>query len=341
MESTQLTQFGGKRVLITGGLGMIGSSIAQALVPAGADVILVDAFLEKYGANRANLEGIADKPNCRVNVADIRDAAAMAELVKGQDYIFNLAGQVDHNSSLDDPLLDLDINYRAHVTLLEACLRNNRDVKIFHAGSRLQYGKVHYNPVDEHHPREPLTPYATNKNAAENYYRYCHNRFGLRTVMFRIANPYGPRCQIKHNKYGMVNYFIRKALDNEEITVFGDGSQIRDFIYIDDLVDAFLKVALNERTSGEVYNVGSGNGISFKTMAETIVRAVGSGTVKHIPWPENYVNVETGDYVSNIGKLRDHTGWTPSTPFEEGVRRTVEYYRDPAVRARYLPPAKP
>jgi len=332
--------FRDKRVLITGGLGMMGSSLAIDLIRWGAKVTLLDALIEQYGANFYNIEKIKNSPNLQVIIADIRDKLAIEDSVKHKDIIFNLAGQVSHNDSLENPLLDLDINYRGHVTVLEACLKNNRSAKIFYAGSRLQYGNTQRIPVDENHPRNPLTPYATNKNAAEDYSNYCHKRFGLKTVVFRIANPYGPRCQIKHNKYGIVNFFIKQALEGNEIRIFGDGRQIRDYLYIDDLTKAFLFAAIPNQTNGEVYNVGSGVGISFAEMASKIVSIVGKGKLKHVKWPAEYINVETGDYISDIGKIQKHTGWNPSFSLEEGIRRTVEYYRSPQTRNRYLLPSQ-
>lgn len=316
--------FEGRSALVTGGLGMIGSSIARRLVALGAEVTVVDSRLEPYGANPFNLSGIEDR--VRVLEVDIRDPA-MVDLVPGQDFIFNLAGQVSHNQSLTDPKLDLDINYWGHVNVLEACLRRNRDVKILHCGSRLQYGRIQYNPVPESHPRNPVTPYAVNKNAAEQYYRYCHDVHGLRTVCFRVANPYGPRSQMKHSQYSMVNWFLRQAVEDNTITVYGDGKQVRDYIYIDDLVEAFLAAAASEKTDGRVYTVGSGQPTRFVEMVQTIVEIVGRGRFELVPWPEDYVNVETGDFWANIEAISSDAGWQPRVPFREGVGRTHEYYQ--------------
>jgi len=322
--------FEGRTALVTGGLGMIGSSLARRLVELGARVTIVDSRLEPYGANLFNIAGIEDE--LKVLEVDIRDEK-IADIVVGQDYLFNLAGQVSHNDSLTNPKLDLDINYWGHVNVLEACLRHNRDVKIFHCGSRLQYGRIQYNPVPESHPRNPATPYAVNKNAAEQYYRYCHDVHGLCTVCFRVANPYGPRSQMKHSKYSMVNWFLRQATEDKTLTVYGDGKQVRDYIYIDDLVEAFLAAAASEKTDGRVYTVGSGQPTRFVEMVQAIIEIAGSGRFELVPWPEDYVNVETGDFWTNITEITSDAGWQPHVSFREGVERTHEYYQN--FRDRY------
>ena len=316
----------GKRVLITGGLGMIGSTIAGKLVPSGAKVTVVDACIEPYGANIANLDPVRN--DIRVNIADIRDKEAMKCLVKDQDVIFNLAGQVSHNDSMADPFLDADINYIGHLNVLECLNRYNRDAVIVHAGSRLQFGRIEDVPVREDHPLRPRTPYALNKTAAENMYSFYHAVHGIRAVMFRIANPYGPRSQMRHAKYSMLNWFIRLAMDAKPLTVFGDGGQIRDYIFVDDLADAFIAAANSEKCVGEVFNVGSGVGVSFREMAEVIVAKVGTGSIKCVPWPADYINVETGDYVTDINKIKGYTGWLPQIGLQTGVSRTVDYYRE-------------
>ena len=313
----------GKRVMITGGLGMIGSTIAR-MIAEYAEVTLVDACIEPYGANCFNISGIKDL--VKVNISDIRDREAMKILVRGKDIIFNLAGQVSHNDSLENPYLDADINYIGHLNVLECMRRNNPDAVVLHAGSRLQFGKLNYLPVDEKHPMSPRTPYALNKTAAENTYLFYHEVHGLKTVAFRIANPYGPRSQMLHSKYSMINWFIRLAMQNDAVKVFGDGGQIRDYIFVDDLAMAFIYAAVTPECYGGVFNVGSGTGATFRQMAETVVSAVGSGRIDFVPWPENYINVETGDHVTDIRKISSVTGWRPHTGLEDGIRLTHEYY---------------
>lgn len=304
---------------------MIGSTIAIKAVHAGAQVTLMDACIEPYGANLFNVASIRE--DVRINYADIRDKEAFKCLVKDHDIIFDLAGQVSHNDSLHDPFLDADINYIGHLNVLESVRRYNPDAVVMHAGSRLQFGRIETIPVAEDHPLRPRTPYAMNKTAAENMYLFYHQIHGIRCIMFRIANPYGPRSQMKHSKYSMINWFIRQAMEGKTIKVFGDGSQIRDYIYVDDLAEAFIHASVAEGCVGEVFNVGSGIGSTFREMVDCIVSTVGRGKAECVPWPADYVNVETGDYVTDIAKFRRFTGWQPCTSLSDGIRLTVDYYR--------------
>lgn len=315
----------GKRVLITGGLGMIGSTITAKLLENGAEITIVDALIEPFGANFFNVEQF--KGNIKVNISDIRDKESIKILVKDKDIIFNLAAQVSHNDSLLDPFKDADINYIGHLTVLEALKNYNPKAKILYSGSRLQFGKIIQNPVDETHPLNPLTPYAVNKTAAEDLYLYYQRVCSIPVVIFRIANPYGPRCQMKHSKYSIVNWFIRSAFEDREINVFGDGNQIRDYIYVEDLADAFISAAFNDKATGEIFNIGSGVGTKFKDMVQMIVKIVGKGKIKFRPWPEDYFNVETGDYITNISKIKTLLGWTPNNSFEEGIIKTINFYK--------------
>jgi len=315
-----------KKVLITGGLGMIGSTIASKLVGYGAEVTIVDAMIKPFGGNFFNIENIKEK--VKLNIADIRDKEAMKVLVQNKDIIFNLAGQVSHNDSLLDPFLDTDINYIGHLIVLDAVKNFNPEAKVLYSGSRLQFGKIEQNPVSEDHPLNPLTPYAVNKTAAENLYLYYHRAFKIPVVIFRIANPYGPKCQMKHSKYSIVNWFIRNAFDDKEIVVFGNGEQIRDYIFVDDLADVFISAALNDRSSGEIFNVGSGVGTKFKDMVDSIVSIVGRGKIKNVPWPNDYQNVETGDYITDISKIKKLLKWSPKFDLKVGILNTVEFYKN-------------
>jgi UDP-glucose 4-epimerase len=328
---SQLNDYNGREVLITGGMGMIGSTVAHQLVEYGANVTIVDSCLAPYGANLANLEGI--ESSVQVNIADIRDVSAMNENVKNKDVVFNFAGQVSHNDSLTSPELDMDINYKGHVNLLEACRRNNPGVRVLHSGSRLQFGRIVSNPVAENHPSSPLTPYAVNKQAAENYYLFASRvPPRLESVCFRIANPYGPRSQMKHSKYNMINWFIRQAMENKEITIFGDGSQIRDYIYVEDLAAAFAAAGIQEfpadGPNGHVYNVGSGQGTRFIDMARMVIKSVGRGSINLVEWPEAYQNVETGDFVTDISKIKSELSWQPAVELQDGIDRTVRFFED-------------
>jgi len=314
-----------KKVLITGGLGMIGSTLANKLVTLGAEVTLLDSLIKPYGANFFNVKDINQL--IKINISDIRDKESVKVLVQDKDIIINLAGQVSHNDSLNNPYLDADINYIGHLNVLEAVKNNNPTAKILYSGSRLQFGKIISNPVAEDHPLNPLTPYAVNKTAAENLYLYYNRVFNIPIVLFRIANPYGPRCQMQHSKYAIINWFIRNAMEDKEITIFGDGSQIRDYIFVDDLAEAFILASVDDNIKSEIFNIGSGTGTSFKDMVQLVVEVVGKGKIKYQPWPQDYLNVETGDYITNISKITRMLNWVPKTSLKKGIEETVSYYQ--------------
>jgi len=324
-ENDLKEKYNDKKVLITGGLGMIGSSLAVKLVQNGARVEIVDACLDPYGFNKFNVKEI--EKDIKIHIVDIRDKKKMIRIIEKSEIIFNLAGQVSHNDSLNNPFLDAEINYIGHLNIMDIIKTVNPKIKVLYAGSRLQYGKILTNPVRENHSMNPLTPYALNKTAAENLYLFYHRLYGIPVVLFRISNPYGPRGQIKHSKYCMVNWFIRQAMENKEITIFGDGLQTRDYIYIDDLVDAYALAGIESLADGEIFNVGLGKGVTFKQMSEIVVEIVGKGKLKHIPWPENYINVETGGYVADINKIRETLNWNPNIDLKQGVKNTFEYYK--------------
>lgn len=316
--------YSGKKVLITGGLGMIGSSVAHVLHEFGAEVVLFDSVSDVYGANMFNVNSIKD--DVEIIVGDIRDNCKVQEVIRDKDYIFNFAAQVCHNDSIEDPFYDAEVNYFGHLNVLENVRKFNPAAVVVHSGSRLQYGKIEAIPVAESHPLRPETPYALNKTAAENMYRFYNSVHGIKTIMLRIANPYGPRGQMKHSKYCIVNWFIRQAMENKDITIFGDGAQVRDYIFIDDLVRGIISLCLKPEAAGNIFNIGSGHGSEFRKMVEYVVDAVGSGSIKNVPWPDSYINVETGDYVSDISKIRQTIDWNPDISLRDGVIKTVEYY---------------
>jgi UDP-glucose 4-epimerase len=317
----------GKKVLIIGGLGFIGSNLAEKLVQLGAKVSIMDPKLPLYGGNLFNIAHFRDKIN--LDYGDVRDCDAIRRNILGQDIIFNLAAQIDHNYSMQDPSLDIDLNCKGHINVLEECRKNNPNCRIIFPGSRMQYGKISDKdlPVNENHPLNPLSVYAVNKTTGELYYKAYHNHHKMDTVVLRISNPFGPKAQIKHSGYCIVNWFIRQALEGKEISIFGDGSQLRDYIFIDDLVEAMLIIGVHPNARGKVYNLGSGKGIKFKDMVNGVVELTNSGSIKTIPWPENYENVETGNYYSDISKIHFDTSWLPKTSFEEGLKKTIEFYK--------------
>ena len=313
------------RVLITGGMGFIGSNLCRALIELGAKVTVLDASLPEQGANKFNFKGIEDK--IEFVQGDVRDEELIEKTVQGKNFIFDLAAQANYLKSSEEPLLDLDINCKSKLILLEACRKHNKEVKIVFTSSRMVYGKIESIPVTERHPTNPLSLYGIHKLTAEKYFINYFQNFGIRSSVIRIPNPYGPRQQVKHSSYGIVGWFVRLALDNETIKVFGDGSQIRDYLYIDDLVDAMLVVAVSDKTDGKVYNVGSGRKTGFKEMADTIVDVAGSGKVELTKWPDDYEKNETGDYVADISKLQKDTGWETKVSFKDGAEKTVEFYK--------------
>jgi UDP-glucose 4-epimerase len=320
-----LSYFQDARVLITGGAGMIGSTIARLLVEQGAEVTVVDAMLPAYGGNRFNLKDILDKI---VFVRDdIRNLGRVKEWVDGADNVFSLAAQVSYVDSNHDPLLDLDINCRGHLNLLLALSQINRRAKVVFTSSRFVYGSIDYNPVDESHPFNCLSVYGIHKLAGEKYYRFYHDAHGLDTVSLRITNPYGPRQQMKHSKYGIVNWFIRLALEGKPLTVFGEGSQKRDYIFVEDVAEGIVGAALTPETAGQVYNLGTGVGTPFIDMVRLVAQAIPGTDIQHLPWPQDRYFVETGDFVADISRLREATGWAPPTSLREGIEKTVAYYR--------------
>ncbi|MCB1152361.1 MAG: GDP-mannose 4,6-dehydratase [Deltaproteobacteria bacterium] len=311
-----------KRVLITGGLGFIGSSLAHRLVSFGARVTLVDSLIPEYGGNMANIDGIADK--VVVNIADVRDAHSMNYLVRDRDIIFNLAGTLSHVDSMNDPYTDLQINCVSQLSILEACRRYNPGVSILFAGTRGQYGRAQYLPVDEKHPMHPTDVNGINNVAGEAYHILYSEVYGIRACSLRLTNTYGPRHQMRHHRQGIINWFARLILEGREVTIYGDGTQIRDANYIDDVVDAFLLAAASEETTGQVYNLG-GTPASLIDIVETMIDLHG-GTYRLVAFPEDAKTIEIGDYHADYGKIRDALGWAPRIDLREGLARTLDFY---------------
>ena len=320
-----MEEFRNKEVLITGGLGFIGSNLAIELVRLGAHVTIVDNMLPRQGGNLFNIREIQDR--VRVNFSDVRNQLSMNHLVKGQKYVFHLAGQVNHVDSMRNPIQDLDINCRGTLVLLEALKANNRDAKVIFAGTRGEYGSTVKLPVDEDHPTNPKGIYAVTNLTAEKMVLVYDDIFGIRGTCLRITNTFGPRHQMAHDEYGVFNWFIRKAIDGAEIPVFGDGHILRDFLYVADLVECLLMAALEDKAYGRVFNVGTGIPVSFAELAKIIVRVVGSGSVAYREFTQERKEVEPGDYYADISRIRETVKWEPRTPLEEGIRRTAEFYR--------------
>jgi UDP-glucose 4-epimerase len=311
--------------MITGGLGFIGSNLARQLVDAGAEVLIVDALIPDYGGNRFNLHGIEEF--VRVNIADVRYEPTMDILVQDRDVIFNLAGQVSHIDSMRDPYTDLEINCRAQLSILEACRKHNPKVRIVFAGTRQVYGRPDRLPVDESHPVHPVDVNGINKAAGEHYHLLYNRVFGIRASSLRLTNVYGPRQLIKHNRQGFIGWFIRQVIEGAEVQIFGDGSQLRDFIYVDDAADAFLRAGATDAADGQVFNVGGDRPISHRDLVTLLIEIAGSGTMRFVEWPPEKKRIDIGSFYSDSTKFRRALGWTPRVDLGEGFRRTIEFYR--------------
>ena len=322
---SNLSSYHGMKVLITGGLGFIGSNLAIELVNLGAEVTIVDNMLPLQGGNLFNIRDIESKVN--VQFADITSSLSMNNIIKYKDVIFHLAGQVNHIDSMRNPINDLDINCKGTLVILEACRNFNKNAKIIFTGTRGQYGPTVKLPVDENHPMDPQGIYAITNLAAEKMIMVYNNVHKIRGVCLRISNTYGPRHQMRHDEYGVFNWFIRKAIDNETIKVFGGGHIIRDFIYVDDVVKGLLITGLDSKADGEVFNMGSGQPVDFITLAKKIVEIAGSGKYEFSDFTKERKELEHGNYYSDCSKIKRLLGWAPGIELDEGISRTLEFYR--------------
>jgi len=317
--------FSGKRVLITGGLGFIGSTLGRRLVDLGARVILVDSLIPEYGGNLFNIAGYDDR--LRVNIADVRDEFSMDYLVRGQEILFNLAGQTSHLDSMTDPYTDLEINVRSQLSILEACRKHNPAITIVYASTRQIYGKPDYLPVDERHALHPTDVNGINKMAGEWYHILYHNVYGLRVTSLRLTNTYGPRMRVKDARQTFLGEWLRRLIDGQPIEVWGDGRQVRDFNYVDDVIDAMLACAGDSRADGRIYNLGGPESISLVDLAQQLIDLNGSGAYQVIPFPPDRRRIDIGDYVADYGLIQRELGWQPRIDLGEGLRRSIEYFR--------------
>lgn len=316
----------GKRVLVTGGLGFIGSNLARRLLAEGAIVTLCDAMIEGYGGNSANVREI--RSDVAIDTADVRDAAAMERLVAGQEVVFHLAAQVSHVMSLSNPYPDIDINIKGTAVLLEACRKVNPQALVVRSGTRGQYGPAVKLPVSETTPSDPRGIYEISQLSAEMICRTYTRIHGIRTVPLRLTNVYGPRGQMKHSQFGVVNWFVRLALDGKPIPIFGSGKILRDFLYVDDCVEALLLAAVEPRAVGEVLNVGHDRPSTFLEVAELLSEIVPGTRLEFTDFTPERKAQEPGDFVSDITKIRGLLGWEPRVGLREGLTRTVDFYRD-------------
>jgi UDP-glucose 4-epimerase len=315
--------FKNKKILITGGAGFIGSTLAHHLVKYGAIVTIVDSMIPDYGGNLYNLNGIRDK--IRINFSDVRDRYSMEYLIGGQDYLFNLAGQVSHIDSMKDPFDDLEINAKSQLSILEACRHFNPEIRIVFASTRQIYGRPKYLPVDENHPLDP--PDVNNKLAGERYHTLYSKIYGLHCSVLRLTNVYGPRQLMKHDRQGFIGWFIRQIVTNEKIKLFGTGEQKRDLVFVDDVVEALLLAGLSDNAKGSIYNLGGAEPISLRNLIELMIEINGCGEYELVPFPDERKKIDIGDFYSNYKKITNELGWKPKILLREGLTQTFEFYR--------------
>ena len=319
--------YAGCRALVTGGLGFIGSHLATRLVELGAEVTIIDSLIPDYGGNLYNVRDIENR--VRISFTDIRDPWSMRYLVEGQDFIFNLAGQVSHLDSMEDPQTDLDINCKAQLSLLEALRETNPDASVIFAASRQQYGRPQSLPVTEEHQLVPVDVNGIDLVAGESYHLLYNDVHGIRAISLRLTNTYGPHLLMKHDRQGFITTFIRRAIEGKDIKVFGDGSQLRDFTYVSDAVDAFLSVALAEPAYGRALNVGGQEPVALLEVARLCQQiAAAGGAVETAPWPNQRKKIDIGSIHVSHDRLTELTGWNPRVSLREGLEQTITYYKE-------------
>ena len=316
----------GKNVLITGGLGFIGSNLARRLVQERANVTVLDSLIPEYGGNPRNLHDI--KEQVVINLSDVRDPFSMNQLVQGQDYLFNLAGQTSHLDSMETPFTDLDINAKAQLCILEACRIHNPEIRIVFASTRQIYGKPQYLPVDEKHPCHPVDVNGVNKMAGESYHIVYNNAYGISASVLRLTNTYGPRMRIKDARQTFLGIWIRNLLEGKPIHVYGDGRQRRDYNYVDDVVDALLLAGTKPDAEGKIFNLGASEPMTLDDTAKLMCELIDGANYEKIPFPEDRQAIDVGDFICDYHAFEKAFGWTPKVGFAEGIERSLQYFRE-------------
>ncbi len=327
MTTTNHSVFADKRCMITGGLGFIGANLAHRLAALGAQVTLVDSLIPEYGGNLHNIQAL-EAERVRVNVADVRDEYSMNYLVQGQHYLFNLAGQTSHLDSMHDPYTDLEINCRAQLSILEACRKHNPAVQIVYASTRQIYGKPDYLPVDERHLLHPTDVNGINKMAGEWYHIVYNNVYGVRACALRLTNTYGPRMRVKDARQTFLGIWIKQLIMGEPIKVFGDGLQIRDLNYVDDVVEALLLAAASDGVNGQIFNLGADETINLRDLAQLLIDLNGGGRYELIPFPPDRKTIDIGDYYGDYRLIQGRLGWRPRVELRAGLARTLAFYHE-------------
>jgi UDP-glucose 4-epimerase len=317
-------KFHGKRVVITGGLGFIGSNLAGRLASLGAEILLVDSLVPEYGGNLFNIDGLDGK--VRVNISDVRDEYSLRFLLRDKDYLFNLAGQTSHLDSMRDPYTDLEINCRAQLSILEACRKQNPSIKVVFASTRQLYGIPEYLPVNERHLLKPADVNGINKMAGERYHILYNNVYGIRASVLRLTNTIGPRMRVKDSRQTFLGVWIRLLLEGKPIEVWG-GNQLRDFTFVDDAVDAFLVAAAEDQAEGKIFNLGGEQVISLKDLAASLIEVNGGGTYNILPYPSDRKPIDIGDYYADFELIKSTLGWEPKVPLPQALERTLAFYR--------------
>lgn len=323
--SVLINSFRRKNVLITGGLGFIGSTLARRLVKAEAKVTLVDSLIPEYGGNLFNINDIAD--DVIVNISDVRDVHSFKHLIRNQDFLFNLAGQSSHLDSMTNPKNDLDINGVAQISILEAAKMYNPKVRIVFASTRQLYGKPLYLPVDEKHQINPVDMNGVSKHAGELYHMVYSNVYGISTGILRLTNTFGPGMRIKDSRQTFLGIWIRSILEKKPIRVFGDGSQLRDFNFAEDCVDALIAMASHPSPSAKVFNLGGSEIISLRDLARLLIEIAGEGQIEFVAFPEDRKSIDIGNYYGDYSAIKSSLGWEPKTTLKAGLLRTLEYFR--------------